>query len=156
MSENNVSFTVAGLEVTTTEQSNPAIPSWLSEALLVGQYWNQSGLLECLQQKVRVNRGRMGRYGVCDFVLLLLAYAVSEVETLKLFFEQLESVKSVLMSVWKRAECPVAATLSRFLADIDETAVEQLRSLFEADLLAHPIGRESGKCGMEYHTKEEN
>lgn len=139
MSENNVSFTVAGLEVTTTEQSNPAIPSWLSEALLVGQYWNQSGLLECLQQKVRVNRGRIGRYEVCDFVLLLLAYAVSEVETLKLFFEQLESVKSVLMSVWKRAECPVAATLSRFLADIDETAVEQLRSLFEADLLAHPI-----------------
>ncbi|MBD2309071.1 hypothetical protein H6G17_26770 [Chroococcidiopsis sp. FACHB-1243] len=139
MSENNVSFTVAGLEVTTTEQSNPAIPSWLSEALLVGQYWNQSGLLDRLQQQVRVRRGRMGRYEVCDFVLLLLAYAVSGVETLKLFFEQLESIKSVLMSVWQRAGCPVAATLSRFLADVDKTAVEQLRSLFEVDLLAHPI-----------------
>ncbi|MGG6265618.1 hypothetical protein ACQ4M3_06380 [Leptolyngbya sp. AN03gr2] len=140
MSENNVSFTVAGLlEVTTTEQSNLAIPTWLAEALLVGQYWNQSGLLEQLQQQVRVSRGRMGQYEVCDFVLLLLAYAVSGVETLKLFFEQLESVKPVLMSVWKRAKCPVAATLSRFLADVDESTVEQLRSLFEMDLLAHPI-----------------
>jgi hypothetical protein len=50
MSENNVSFTVAGLlEVRTTEQSNLAIPTWLAEALLVGQYWNQSGLLDQLQ-----------------------------------------------------------------------------------------------------------
>ncbi len=140
MSENNVSFTVAGLlEVTTTEQSNLAIPNWLAEALLVGQYWNQSGLLKQLQQQVRVSRGRMGRYEVCDFVLLLLAYAVSGLETLKLFFEQLESVKPVLMPVWKREQCPVAATLSRFLADVDEQAVEQLRSLFEADLLERPI-----------------
>jgi hypothetical protein len=140
MSENNVSLTVAGLlEVTTTEQSNLATPNWLAEALLVGQYWNQSRLLERLQQEVRVSRGRMGRYEVCDFVLLLLAYAVSGVATLKLFFEQLESVRGVLMSVWKRAKCPVAGTLSRFLADVDESAVEQLRSLFEADLLSHPI-----------------
>jgi hypothetical protein len=100
MSENNVSFTVAGLlEVTTTDQSNLAIPNWLAEALLVGQYWNQSGLLKQLQQQVRVSRGRMGQYEVCDFVLLLLAYAVSGAETLKLFFEQLESVKPVLRSV---------------------------------------------------------
>jgi hypothetical protein len=124
MSENKLSFTLAGLEITTTEQSNLVIPNWLAEALLVGQYWNQSGLLEQLQQQVRVSRGRMGRYEVCDFVLLLLAYAVSGVETLKLFFEQLESIKPVLMSVWKRARCPVAATLSRFLAAVDEPAVE--------------------------------
>jgi hypothetical protein len=139
MSENKLSFTLAGLEITTTEQSNPVIPAWLAEALLVGQYWHQSGLLERLQQQVRVSRGRMGHYEVCDFVLLLLAYAVSGVETLKLFFEQLESIKPVLMSLWKRVRCPVAATLSRFLAAVDEPAVEQLRSLFEADLLAHPI-----------------
>lgn len=43
------------------------------------------------------------------------------------------------MSVWKRARCPVAATLSRFLAAVDEPAVEQLHRLFEADLLAHPL-----------------
>lgn len=140
MSENNVGFTVAGLlEVTTTEQANLAIPNWLAEALLVGQYWNQSGLLKQLQQQVRVSRGRMGQYEVCDFVLLLLAYAVSGAETLKLFFEQLESVKPVLRSVWKREKCPVAATLSRFLADVDESAVEQLRRLFEMDLLDHPM-----------------
>lgn len=45
MSGNSVSFTVAGLlKVTTTEQSNLAIPNCLAEPLLVGQYWNQSGL----------------------------------------------------------------------------------------------------------------
>jgi hypothetical protein len=33
----------------------------------------------------------------------------------------------------------VAATLSRFLAAVDDSAVEQLRHLFEADLLEHPI-----------------
>jgi hypothetical protein len=139
MSDHKLSFTLAGLEITTTEQPNPAIPTWLAEALLVGQYWHQSGLLARLQQQVRVSRGRMGRYEVCDFVLLLLAYAVSGVETLKLFFEQLESIQPVLMSVWKRDQCPVAATLSRFLAAVDDSAVEQLRHLFEADLLEHPI-----------------
>jgi hypothetical protein len=143
MSDNNSGFSVAGLAVTTTEQSNFATPTWLAEAILVGQYWRQSGLLRQLQQQVRVSRGRMGNYEVCDFVLLLLAYAVSGVESLKLFFEQLASVKSVLMSVWERAECPVASTLSRFLADVDELAVAELRSLFEADLLAHPIEMET-------------
>lgn len=77
MSEKNVNLTVASLEVTTTEQANPAIPTWFAEALLLGQYWQHCGLLERLQQQAHVNRGRMGKYEVCDFVLLLLAYAVS-------------------------------------------------------------------------------
>jgi hypothetical protein len=44
MSENTVHFHVAGLELTTHEQPNPAIPSWLPEAPLVGQYWQSSGI----------------------------------------------------------------------------------------------------------------
>ena len=78
-------------------------------------------------------------YEVCDFVLLLLAYAVSGLPTLKLFFEQLESVKSVLMAIWQRQNCPAASTLSRFLRDVGSTALEQLRALFESDLLAHGV-----------------
>ena len=137
MSDIRFNTTAAGIELTTIEQTNPVIPSWLAEVLLLGEYWRKTGLLERIQTEVKVNRGRMGQYEVCDFVLLLLAYAVSGLDTLQSFFEQLESVKSVLMSVWQRQQCPVASTLSRFLGDINSSALEQLRTLFESDLLAH-------------------
>lgn len=137
MSDIQFNMTEAGIELTTTEQVNLALPPWLAEVLLLGEYWRRTGLLDRLQTQVKVNRGRMGQYEVCDFVLILLAYAVSGLATLQSFFEQLESVKPVLMSVWQRQRCPVASTLSRFLGDIDARALEQLRTLFEADLLAH-------------------
>jgi hypothetical protein len=137
MSDLQFNPTVAGIEFTATEPANPVTPSWLAEVLLLGEYWRRTGLLDRLRTDVKVNRGRMGQYEVCDFVLLLLAYAVSGVETLQRFFEQLESVKPVLMSVWQRQQCPVASTLSRFLSDITPTALEQLRTLFESDLLVH-------------------
>lgn len=138
MSDKPVRFTVSALEITTHEQANLAIPPWLAEALLVGQYWQSSGLLARLQQQVRVSRGRMGRYEVCDFTLLLLAYALSGLDSLQLFFEQLAPVASVLMSIWGRQHCPVASTLSRFLADVDVDAVEALRDLFESSFLQQP------------------
>ncbi|WP_190682549.1 hypothetical protein [Leptolyngbya sp. FACHB-671] len=90
-----------------------------------------------MQQQVKVSRGRMGQYEVCDFVLLLLAYAVSGVATLKEFFIQLSSVESVVLSVWQRQQCPVASTVSRSLSAVEFPAVEQLRTLFKADLLEH-------------------
>jgi len=137
MSDLQFNPTVAGLELTATEQPNPMPPPWLAEVLLLGEYWRRTGLFDRLRTEVKVNRGRMGQYEVGDFVLLLLAYAVSGLATLQQFFEQLESVKSVLMSVWQRQQCPVASTLSRFLSDINPTALEQLRTLFESDLLVH-------------------
>ncbi|MDZ4872122.1 MAG: hypothetical protein CLLPBCKN_006714 [Chroococcidiopsis cubana SAG 39.79] len=141
MSEITIGTTVAGIELRTDGQANPVAPTWLGEVLLLGEYWRTTGLLERLQTQVRVNRGRMGQYEVCDFVLLLLAYAVSGVETLQNFFEQLTSVQSVVMSVWQRQQCPVASTLSRFLGDIEPTALEHLRTLFESDLLEHGFNR---------------
>ena len=132
-----ISTTVGGIELTANEQANPVTPSWLGEVLLIGEYWRVTGLLDRLQTQVRVNRGRMGQYEVCDFVLLLLAYAVSGLDTLEEFFEQLKCVQSIVMSVWQRQHCPVASTLSRFLRDIDPSALEQLRTLFEADLFEH-------------------
>jgi hypothetical protein len=134
MSENKINFTVAGMKLTMNDQVNPTIPSWLPETLLVAQYWQSYGLLEILQTQVRVSRGRMGNYEVCDFVLLLLAYSVSGLNSLQEFFAQLKNVSTVLMSVWGREKCPVASTLSRFLRDIDQEAVEALRDLFEVDL----------------------
>jgi hypothetical protein len=141
MSEIIFNPTVAGIELSTHEQSNPVVPTWLAEALLLGEYWRTTGLFDRLQTQVRVNRGRMGQYEVCDFVLLLLAYAVSGLQTLEDFFVALSPVKEVLMSVWQRQQCPVASTLSRFLGDIDPSALEQLRTLFETDLWTHGFDR---------------
>lgn len=132
-----ISTTVAGIELKTDEQANPVTPDWLGEVLLVGKYWRVTGLLDRLQTQVKIHRGRMGQYEVCDFVLLLLAYAISGLDTLQSFFEQLESVQSIVMSVWQRQHCPVASTLSRFLQAIDSGTLEQLRTLFEADLLEY-------------------
>lgn len=125
---------LSGIELTTNIESNPVIPNWLGEALLLGKYWVESGLLERLQKQVRVERGRMGDYEVCDFVLLLLSYAVSGEKTLKDFFAALKPVKSLLMAVWQRNKTPVASSLSRFLKDIDNSSLEALRTLFEKDL----------------------
>ena len=75
MSEFTKKSLLSGLELTISNQSNPVIPNWLGESILLGKYWIESGLLERLQQQVRVSRGRMGDYEVCDFVLLLLIFA---------------------------------------------------------------------------------
>jgi hypothetical protein len=132
MSEIMLNSTEAGIELTTYPNDNPATPPWLAEVLLLGEYWHTTGLLDRLQQQVKVSRGRMGQYEVCDFVLLLLAYAISGVETLKEFFVQLASVEAVVLSVWQRQRCPVASTVSRFLS-----AIEQNRELCRADFEDH-------------------
>lgn len=137
MSEIMLNSTEAGIELTSCPEENRATPVWLAEVLLLEEYWRSTGLLERLQQQVKVSRGRMGQYEVCDFVLLLLAYAVSGVSTLKELWIQLKPVESIVLSAWQRQQCPVASTVSRFLSAIEVPTVEQLRTLFAADLLEH-------------------
>jgi hypothetical protein len=155
MSEIKQVSTDAGIELTSSPEANPVTPAWLGEVVLLGEYWRTTGLLDRLQQQVKVNRGRMGQYEVCDFVLVLLAYAVSGAATLKEFFAQLKSVESVVLSMWQRQQCPVASTLSRFLSAIESPAVEALRTLFEADLLEHGFDRDQSgglldRCGERF------
>jgi hypothetical protein len=71
----------------------------LPEAILLGEYWRTTGLLEQLQKQVRVNRGRVGYYEGFDFVLLLLAYAVSSCQSFSTFFRELAPVISI-GAVW--------------------------------------------------------
>jgi hypothetical protein len=107
---------------------------WFGEAVLYGKYWLDSGLVGYLEEEVRVVRGRMGRYEVMDFVLLLVSYAISGERTIADFYRSLEPVKEVLMSQWGRESCPSASSLSRFLGCVEASGVEALRSLFESDL----------------------
>ncbi len=146
MSEVILSESTASVTLIASEQSNPSIPSWFAEAVLLAQYWKDSGLLATLIQTVHVLRGRMGDYEVQDFVLLLLAYAVSCEPNLKVFFEHLKPVEQTLMSVWDRKKTPHRSALSRFLRDVSSLPVEQLRDLFDQSFqqTGIPLGRLGG------------
>ncbi len=47
------------------------VPEWMGEGVLYGKYWSESGIVERLETRVKVNRRRMGQYEVKDYVLLL-------------------------------------------------------------------------------------
>jgi hypothetical protein len=121
-----------------TAQPQQTAPSWLAEAVVLARtLWSTWALLP-LCETVRVARGRAGRYDVCDVVLVLLAYAVSKAKTLAAFFAQAAPVRTLLMASWQRDRMPTACALSRFLAAVQATSVEQLRTLFL------PISRPKG------------
>lgn len=120
----------SGVAVEAVEAERLRVPSWFREAVMLGQYWLESGLVGYLEE-VRVERGRMGRYEVADFVLLLNSYAVSGEKTLADFFKSIAPVKEVMMGLWgrplagisKSAACPSASSLSRFLAAVTPAAI---------------------------------
>lgn len=51
----------SGVVVTGREEERSRIPAWFGEAVLLGKYWVESGLLGRLEEVVRVYRGRMGQ-----------------------------------------------------------------------------------------------
>jgi len=123
----------SGVELEVRAEERLRVPNWFGEAVLLGQYWLASGLVGYLEEEVRVVRGRMGRYEVADFVLLLNSYAISGERTLADFFKALAPVQEVLMGAWGRSKCPCASSLSPFLAAVNAEAVGRLRELFESD-----------------------
>ncbi len=74
------------MAVEAVEAERLRVPSWFGEAVLLGQYWLEGGLVGYLEEEVRVERGRMGQYEVFHFVLLLNSYAISGEKTLSDFF----------------------------------------------------------------------
>jgi hypothetical protein len=113
-----------------TAQPQQTAPPWLAEAVVLARaIWSTWALLP-LCETVRVARGRAGLYEVCDFVLILLAYAVSKADTLAAFFAQAKPVRTGLMAAWQRDRMPSASALSRFLSAVQATSLEQLRTLF--------------------------
>ena len=136
-------------------QSNPQIqllaspfpqlntPPWLTEAVLIAQLWHSTGLLKLLQESVQVPRGRAGTYEVCDFTLLLLAYAASHETSLKDFRAGLAPYAGPLASLWQRASLPSASALSRFLAQVGPAPVAALGQLLFRDLVGHGIQQQA-------------
>jgi hypothetical protein len=67
---------------------------------------------------------------------------------LEAFYERLQPWASAFMALFGRDRRPSRATLSRFLAVLDQSAVESLRTLFLQDLLARPLEKEEQPGGM--------
>jgi hypothetical protein len=103
---------------------------------VVAHVFSQLGLQKAIEERVRFVRARMGDYEVIDFVVMLLGYAVSGERTLQAFYQRLLPFAEPFMALFGRANLPHPATLSRFLAALDQAPVEALRTLFQEDLVA--------------------
>lgn len=125
----------ANSSVTTqaSPQSVPSTPSWFGEVAVLAHVFTQFGVLDVIQQRVR-----FGHYDTIDFLVVLIGYAVSGEPTLQAFYERLLPFAPAFMALFERSDLPSRATLSRFLAALDQSAVEALRTLFQEDLVARP------------------
>lgn len=115
--------------------SVPSVPCWFGEVAIVARLLTASGVLQAIEQRVRFARPRFGTYEVMDFFAVLIGYAISGEPTLQAFYERLLPFATTFMALFGRQMLPHRSTLSRFLAALDQPAVEALRLLFEEDLV---------------------
>jgi hypothetical protein len=109
--------------------SVPSTPSWLGEVAVLAHVFSRLGLQKAIEERVRFARARMGDYEVIDFVVMLMGYALSGEPTLEAFYQRLLPFAGSFMALFGRAKLPHPATLSRFLAALDQGPVEALRTL---------------------------
>jgi hypothetical protein len=142
------SIAYSPISIQTSAQSVPSTPDWFGEVTLISRYLQRQGVLTAIEEQVRFAGRRFGRYEVIDFVAVLFGYAVSGERTLEAFYEHLQPWADAFMALFGRDRLPARATLSRFLAALDQTAIESLRTLFLKDLLARPLEKEEHPGGM--------
>src|SRR6266446_7780935 len=106
------------------------------EVALIAHTLTRQGLLAEISEQVRFSRKRFGTFEVIDFIVVLMGYAISGEPTLKAYYERLQPFSTTFMALFGRNQLPHRATLSRFLAALDEASVEALRSVFLQDALA--------------------
>ena len=91
----------------------------------------------------RLRRGKAGTFEPADFALVLVLYALSGTHTLRLFFFLLAPFAALFARTVGRRALPKASTLSRFLKDCTDEAVETVREMLFRDLLAHGLRGDS-------------
>ncbi len=136
------------VNIQTSAQSVPSIPAWFGEITVMAHYLQRQGVLAVIEEQVRFARRRFGRYEVIDFITVLFGYAASSERTLEGFYERMELWADTFMALFGRDRLPARSTLSRFLAALDQAAIESLRSLFLKDLLARPLVKEEHPGGL--------
>lgn len=121
----------AALHISTSSSDEPTAPAWATEAIILARAWWSEWSLLGLVERVRLERGRAGTFDLIDFVLVLLAYQVSNARTIKDFYRQMRGgLDTALASVWSRSRLPSRSALSRALGAATATTVESLRELF--------------------------
>jgi hypothetical protein len=143
-----ISIASCPVRIQTSAQSMPSPPGWMGEVALLVHHLDRQGVLAALEEQVRFARHRFGRYELIDFVAVLFGYAISGERTLEAFYERLLPWASAFMALFGRERLPARSTLSRFLAALDQPAVEALRTLFLHDLLARPLVKEEQPGGL--------
>ncbi|HEY4386252.1 MAG TPA: hypothetical protein VGN34_17480 [Ktedonobacteraceae bacterium] len=124
-----------------------SVPAWFGEVALLAHTLTRLGLLAEISERVRFTRKRFGTFEVIDFVVMLMGYAISGEPTLKAYYERLHPFAPAFMALFGRSGLPHRATLSRFLAALDEASVEALRAVFLQDALAR-LGPEADVGGL--------
>jgi hypothetical protein len=108
----------------------------MGEMAAFAQVLTHTGIWKTIAEQVRFARARFGHYDLIDFVAVLIGYIISGEPTLQAFYERLAPWASPFMALFGRNRLPHRSTLSRFLAALDQSTVEALRTLFDKDLLA--------------------
>jgi hypothetical protein len=109
--------------------------------------------LDAIAEQVRFARARFGLYDLIDFVAVLIGYLLSDKPTLLAFYQRLAPFAEPFLALFGRQRLPHRSTLSRFLAALDQPAVEALRTVFEHDLQARtPFASPGGVVDRRAHT----
>jgi len=126
----------------------PAVPAWFGEVAVVAHALRRLDVLATIEERVRFARRRVGHYDLVDFVVVLLGYEILGERTLEAFYESVQPFAAPFMALFGRERLPHRSTLSRFLAALNQTAIEALRTVFLEDLLARPLEKEESTGGL--------
>jgi hypothetical protein len=136
------------VSIQTSSQSVPSTPPWFGEVAVIAQYLQHLGVLAGVEGRVRFARRRFGHYDLIDFTVVLLGYAISGERTLEAFYERVQPFAHAFMALFGRECLPHRSTLSRFLAALNQAAVEVLRTVFLEDLVARPLEKVEKTGGL--------
>ena len=128
--------TSSSVKIGISPPTAPSLPSWFGEVAVFAQVLTHTGMLKTIQERVRFARARFGQYDLIDFVVVLIGYILSGEPTLLAFYERLAPWASPFMALFGRDRLPHRSTLSRFLAALDQSTVETLRTRFQEEVLA--------------------
>src|SRR5256884_2344161 len=142
------SIAYSPVSIQASVHSAPSLPCWFGEMTLIAHHLQRQGVLAAIEEQVRFARRRFGRYEVIDFVAVLFGYAISGERTLEAFYQRLQPWASAFMALFGRDRLPARSTLSRFLASLDQAAVEARLTLFLHDLLARSLVKEEQQGGL--------
>ena len=118
------SITSSPLHIQACTQSVPALPGWFGELTLIIHHMQRQGVLAAIEKQGHFARRRDVCYELIDFVAVLFGYAISGERTLEAIYERVQSWASPFMALFGREDLPSRSALSRFLAALDQAALE--------------------------------